>query len=1099
MGRSDRLADAADRAKAASDLGHSFIVEAAAGTGKTTLLVERVLNLLKARMAQPEEIVAITFTERAAAELKARLQERLGEEAASATGRAAGNLAEAIYGLERMPVTTIHAFCTSILKERPVEAGIDPNFGVADELMASLISQETWDEWIARKLDGDDPVLRSALTVGITLDHMHELAMTISGNRDVADMLPAEEPAEPHIGGFLKVLKATAARLEKAGGSCHRSDDGALCAIGALVRNAREAEAVKTEDRLHAYLFSAVAIPSVGRLGNAGNWASKDDLKEVRQELGALKEEHEKVRSLIAHNIIASLARLLLDYVTCYTSAKASQGLLDFHDLLLSTRDLLKHHDHVRDYFAGRYRYLLVDEFQDTDPLQAEIIFYLAGAQPGRADKWRESETSPGKLFLVGDPKQSIYRFRRADIEMYAAAKGTLGKNRHLSIHQNFRCAESIITAVNSIFEDLIKMPEDGNYQPEYVALDFGRATDTLPAHHGAIVLYPPEGAAAAMDWAEGRRQCESRAIAALIKRVVESERWEVWDKTGRRRRPIELKDIAILMRTQTGLETLEQALRLYDIDYRVIGGKRFFLCEEVQQLLALLMAVDNPNNKVALIAALRSPFFGISDEDLFLFRAKGGDISYESDAAGTPLEEAFGLLRSLHAVRNEIGAESLLDTIYSETKAPVVFLLRPNGEQRVANLLKIGDITRALADRGVLTFRAFVRWLADRKEEEAEEAEAATVETGDDFVRLLTIHKAKGLEFPMVILTDLAGQRNKGETFVVDRHNKEIAIRIGNKQMGTKTTNYDRLSDYEDLRREAEERRLLYVAMTRARDFVVIPAYFATPREHPKAGDPKPKSLLHYLAATIPQPGESGDGEQPEGMHIFKGSSLDLEPAEPPTFRVAVDPDAPEPIAARAMHDRLERWRRRRADSIEWFAQGRRLKTATEEKETLPVAGRSGGALFGQLVHRLLERIDWEHPALLEETAVAEASAIGADPAMVEKAIEMVRKALASDLMKRIVAADRYYKEVPFTFKDGEAIVEGVIDVLFDEAGKIGIVDFKTDKVPQRNLAGKAEEYRSQMEAYRLAVTAACGTPPDEAILFFLHSMRAVVISPAI
>ncbi len=507
-------------------------------------------------------------------------------------------------------------------------------------------------------------------------------------------------------------------------------------------------------------------------------------------------------------------------------------------------------------------------------------------------------------------------------------------------------------------------------------------------------------------------------------------------------------------------------------------------------------MAIDNPNNRVALVAALRSAFFGISDEDLFEFHARGGDLAYVSDAAGTTLEEAFGLLRRLHAVRNEIGAESLLDTLYAETKALVVFLLRPNGEQRVANLLKIGDIARALADRGVLTFRAFVRWLADRKEEEAEEAEAATVETGDDFVRLLTIHKAKGLEFPMVILTDLAGKRNKGETFVVDRRKGEIAIRVGNKQMGIQTTNYERLSDYEDLRREAEERRLLYVAMTRARDFVVIPAYFATPGEYPKAGDTKPKSLFHYLAQKIPQPGETRGAETLKGMRIFEGSSLDLEPKEPPLFRVPLDPDAPEPAEAEAMCDRLEKWKRRQADRIEWFARGRSLRTATEETEVLPVAGRSGGALFGQLVHRLLERIDWKHPAILEQVAAAEAPAIGADSAMVEEAVEMVRTALASDLMKRIIGADRYYKEVPFTFEDDGTIVEGVIDVLFEDTGKIGIVDFKTDRVPESKLAGKAEEYRPQVETYRRAVTAACGTPPDEVILFFLHPMESVTVS---
>jgi ATP-dependent exoDNAse (exonuclease V) beta subunit len=1099
MGRNDRPADRADREKAASDLSRSLIVEAAAGTGKTTLLVERIVNLLKAGMAQPEEIVAITFTERAAAELRARLQDKLGEEVAEASVSEAEGLVRALHGLERMQVSTIHAFCTSILKERPVEAGVDPNFGVADELMASLISEDTWDEWIARKMDGDDPVLRRTLALGIPpdrmLDKMHELAMTISENRDVAELLPAVKPSGKCVDDFLKAFKKTAAGLAEAGRFCRKPDDAALCLIGDLVKHARDLETIEGDERLHTYVFG-MAIPSVGRLGNAGNWISKDHLAEVREQIGALKKKHKALKSLLAHNAIASLSALLLDYVDSYTAAKASQGLLDFHDLLLFARDLLKHHSHVRDYFSARYRYILVDEFQDTDPLQAEIIFYLAGARPGRTGKWHELETSPGKLFLVGDPKQSIYRFRRADIEMYAAAKDAMGKSRSLSIHRNFRCSGSIIAAVNTIFQDLIEVPEDGNYQPEYVALDFGRGEDTLPASHGAVLLYPPEGASAVMNSTDDRRRYESRSIAAFIKRVVVDAGWEVWDKAARCLRPIELRDIAVLMRTQTGLEELEQALRLYGIDYRVIGGKRFFLCEEVQQLLAVLMAVDNPNDRVALVAALRSPFFGVSDEAIFTFKAKGGDLSYLSDAAGPPLDGAFSLLRRLHSVRNEIGADTLLHTLYAETKAPVVFLLRPNGEQRVANLLKVGDLARALADRGVLTFRAFVRWLSERSEDEAEEAEAATVETGDDFVRLLTIHKAKGLEFPMVILADLASKRNKSETFVVDRHSGEIAIRIGGKQLGIQTSNYERLSDYEDLRREAEERRLLSVAMTRARDFVVIPAYYVTPGESPKKSDARPRSLFHYLARKIPFPGESGGGLL-EGMRVFDSSKLDLEPSEPPTFRVQLDPDAPETEVTEAMCERLERWRNRRQDMIDSFARGRNLRTATEEKEVIPALGRSSGTLFGQLVHRLLERVDWERPDLLAEVAEAEAPALGAASGMVEEAVEMVRAALASDLVKRIMETDRYYKEVPFTFEEDGTLVEGVIDVVFEKAGKIGIVDFKTDKVPKSKLAAKVGEYQSQLETYRRAVGAACGTPPDEVILFFLHPMEVVEVSP--
>ena len=428
-----------------------------------------------------------------------------------------------------------------------------------------------------------------------------------------------------------------------------------------------------------------------------------------------------------------------------------------------------------------------------------------------------------------------------------------------------------------------------------------------------------------------------------------------------------------------------------------------------------------------------------------------------------------------------------MLEALYEETKATAVFLLRPNGEQRVANLLKIGDISRALAERGVLTFRAFVCWLAERKDEEAEEAEAATVESGDDFVRLLTIHKAKGLEFPVVILADLAGRRSRGERFIVDRRNKNTAISLGARDHGIQTINYAGLSEYEDLRREAEERRMLYVAMTRARDLLVIPAYFTK-------GDPPAGSLLSYLVGKIPPPGTREAGMK--DVHIFDGTDLDLHWPEPPPFRIAIDPDAPESPEAEAAHLKFEEWKRRRAAVIEHFGRGRSLRAATEGEEPITGAVRGDGALFGRVVHAVLEHADWSRPDTVDEIASREASLEGADADLADRATAIVKQVLSSDLVRRITSADRYYKEVPFAFKEDGTIVEGVIDVVFEESDTISVVDFKTDMVTEDALKERAEAYRNQMETYRAAVARACGKPPKEVILFFLHPMKAVTVS---
>ncbi len=916
------LKDQADRDKAAGDLAVSYIVEAAAGTGKTTLLVSRILNLIKEKKALPEEIVAITFTERAAAELKIKLQGSLqkliaGEyepgvprdtEDTSHDPEDKAHLAEALWGLERMQVTTIHSFCASLIRERPVEAEVDPNFDVADELMSSIIEEELWDEWLARGMDERAPCLARALAIGITIQNMRDLAGMLLTNRDVLDYLPGNigwNPSEPE---FREVFSRSIQQLSGlAREHCQVETDGMAGFIAELRAEAEELKYLKDQAEAAAHLFK-VSIPSPRTKGKQGNWKTKDHLREVRDEVNALREAHLSFKAWLAHNIVVDLARGLGDFVESYRRKMSDGALLDFHDLLLYARNMLASRPEVRDYFRTRYKFVLVDEFQDTDPLQAEIIFFLSEEKGGRAKKWEDVKVTPGRLFLVGDPKQSIYRFRRADIEMYASAKAKMGKGHSLSIFQNFRCTPSIVDVVNTIFRDLIVSPDDGAYQPDYVALEFGRDTKTVPKGGDVVLMYPPEQIAGNMGNVGERRKWETRGIAAAIHRMVNEDKRQVWDKAEDCLRPLMLRAIAILLRTHTPLKHLEDALKLYNVDDRVIGGKYFFQRQEIRQLLAVLVAIANPYDRVALVAALRSPFFGVSDEDIFLHHSGGGKLNYLEPPAGSALDAPFSLLKRLHEIRNDSAPGDILQELYRETRAPVVFLLKPGGEQRVHNLLKIGDIARALADRGVSTFRAFVQWLDERQEEEADEAEAATVEAGDDFVRILTVHKAKGLEFQVVFLADLASNKSEREPFIADRRGADIAIQLGGIKKGIQTSNYPDLKTYELLRIEAEERRLLYVAMTRPRDMLVLPVYWVTPRERDKeTGRPREKSLLNYLADSIPLPSAAKPDALMKGMRLYPTSSLNLEPKEPPALRIKVTPE--KPAAPAAFQKRKAEW----------------------------------------------------------------------------------------------------------------------------------------------------------------------------------------------
>jgi ATP-dependent exoDNAse (exonuclease V) beta subunit len=652
------------------------------------------------------------------------------------------------------------------------------------------------------------------------------------------------------------------------------------------------------------------------------------------------------------------------------------------------------------------------------------------------------------------------------------------------------------VTVVNSIFSDLIRPPEDGAYQPDYVPLHVGRADETLPPGHGVVLVHPPESVKDSMAKAGDRRTYESRCIAALIKRVVENAEWSVWDGQEERVRPVMLKDIAILMRAQTGLDALEDALRLHEVDYRVIGGKHFYMRQEVEQLLAVLRAIANPYDTIALIAALRSPFLGISDDEIFKHHVSAGGLNYlRSTGDSTPVGEALNLLASLYRIRNDVSVEALLNRLYCLTDAPVTYLLKPNGEQRVANLLKVADMARALYERGVYTLRGFVSWLAQREEEQAEESEAVTVEAGDDFVRLLTVHKAKGLEFPVVILTDLAKKpRQLAERFILDRADCEIGVLVGSKADGVRTSNYEILSDFEDKRSQAEEQRLLYVAMTRARDFLVIPAYWMSDRERAGDGRPRPGSLLSYIAGNLPDAETIASSGCPEGMMVYDGAHLDLEPAAPPPFRLKVGRAGARGV--KTAEAELARWQQSQDALAASFERGRALMTATDSVHFDEMTEPGEGVLFGNLVHRLLEVIDWERAGDLEVIADREGLALGASKHMITNAASMVRKALASDLLGRIRRSDRYFKEVPFAFGADGTVVEGKMDVVFVEGDEVNVVDFKTDRVSRSDLKAKSETYKPQVDTYARAIQAIFSKPPGEVILFYLHLMETEVLS---
>ena len=1080
---SSQLVDQADRERASGDLSHSLSVEAGAGTGKTTLLVERLLSLVRSGKAKLDQIAAITFTEKAAGELKIRLREALEKAALTAEGKELSLLSQAIGDLERAPISTIHSFCAGLLRERPIEAAIDPNFESLDEMGLDLLFQETWDQWLRQEIEKKSHPLRRALALGLSLETLSSLIRRLYENRDLVTSSPYPRPLY-NLDSFFQGLRSGIEQAWQLSEKCLRpEEDAGFQGIQALKEKILGADQASPE-RLEIFMVRELAIKPQG---NKRNWSPPAACEDQKQILKRLSEEHEVLKESIRAAVMAGLVDWLKGFLRFIQEEKNRLGVLDFQDLLLFSRDLLRRNREVRRYFQDRIRYLLVDEFQDTDPLQAEVIFFLA-EEGARAEKWEDVAVSPGKLFLVGDPKQSIYRFRRADIEIYARAKEKLNAGQEgLKAVQNFRTVPSIISWVNRVFSDLIQPSPEGFYQPAYIPLAPHSSRREAMPRPGVVLLTPPPEFNREETSAMEAREIEARSIAALISRMAggsSGDGWQIADPRDKGRRPVRYRDIALLFPALTGIEAYEEALKARGIPYRLEGGKEFYLRQEIRSLLCCLKALDDPSDQISLVSALRSFLIGYSDEEIFLFVSSGRPLNYLQEIKGeeSGFAETLSFLRRLHDRRNSRPISGTITELLARAKAVEFSLLRRAGEQTAANLRKILDQARAFEKERNATFRSFVEWLYLREEEGVREGEAPWSEESEENVHLLTIHKAKGLEFPVVILANLAGQRNRSEDFIPLRPQGSFQISAGS----FKTYGFDAAQEQEKARREAEERRLFYVAATRARDHLVIPLFPGK----------RPGGFLKLLDDKIPPPEKWVPGSVIDGQLIVGGGSLDLHPGEQPPLRPEIEEDAGKdemPLKRR------EEWKEGLEAAITRASQGLPLITpsgaesfeGSDRQDFSDPPGTptgEGGAAFGLAFHGVLERLDLKNGSNLKSLCRINAAGNGI-PERAEEIALLCRGLLTHPFLDRVRKAKRLFREVPFSISYEEKIVEGKIDLLFEEPDGWVIVDYKTDNVSGTALEARFQNYRDQGRWYARAMKKAAAGAVKEVIFFFVRA----------
>ncbi len=1071
--------DQVDRQAIVSELDSTLFVEAGAGSGKTTALVERVLALLDTGVAM-ENIAAITFTEKAADELKNRLRHKLSD---------SGTHSKALDELDSAAITTLHGFALRILSQHAIEAGLPPRVEVSpDEAF-----EDRWDDFRSRLLHSPDQehALVLARILGLNMRHLRELAQQLDQNWDLtAQRMGAHSPPIgpvelPDTSGFPGWFDEVAA-LDV---FCKDPADRMALKLRAIDERAELLnQAAGDDDEVLRLLFTPGL--SFTRAGRKANWPDEDShdpsLEDVAAKLRELGDAIKELRAHVADVLIERLTLVLAAFTFEAAEDRRRQGVLEFHDLLVLTRNLLRDPQHgaeVRQALAERYQRLLLDEFQDTDPIQIELAKLIA-TPPSDTREWFELQDEPGRLFYVGDPKQSIYRFRRADIALYTQAGQTPTIARK-SLTRNFRSVEPILTWVNDLFEDFLVAPSEDkkHVQPDYQPLDAVRGSPPVGPPVAVLNHEHPKQTRTG-----NLRMVEAQEVAQAVLTAI-GQGWSVGDgrdENGQDRwRAARLEDICILLPTRTSLPQLEQALEEHGIPYRIEAGSLIWASQAIREVMATVRALADPTDEVALVNALRSPAFGCGDNDLFTFKVDHhGKWNYMAALPNDlpeshPVGEAMEWLTELHAETRWLNPSHLVERIVRKRR-----LLESscNGRQRPRDVWRslnlVIDQARQFEELGGRGIREFIAWVDRKIGERTRESDVILSETDDDAVRITTIHAAKGREFPIVILSGGYVQRRPKTAKVVWPTDGGFGVGFNNL---LRTQAFADHQKGEEEMEDAERVRLLYVALTRAMDHLVVSAH-RMERGDNSTATPSLAEMAADHAAHLPESGW-------EDIRLPKESPSSHALRSFPDWQVernAALTSAARPRAVGASY--VAHLSDAAGDSESFPGLDKDGSTDGDDKRSPWRKGRSGTQI-GSAVHGVLQTVDLgADPDTLSPVVAAQAEAEGVSQAQ-STVWALARSALESNTVRE-AAGSEHWKELFVAAPVEDTVVEGYIDLLYRSPEGLVVVDYKTDDIHDDEMRqAKVDRYQLQVAAYSLAVEQAVGEEVARCVLVFARA----------
>ena len=1021
-----------EQAAAIAARGDVFL-SAGAGTGKTTVLVERFAEAVCDDGLDVESILVITYTKRAAAELKARIRDALRE-------RGRFELARSLDGAW---ISTIHGFCNRVLKTYPFEAGLDPRFREVDEAQASVLRGEAFDEALEQFCaTGEDERLRLLATY--RADGLRRMLIGVyetlrAAGRDLVLELGERTP----LGERLEQLRVAARCL------AHDAEATELARANA----ARLLDLV-SGDPLPERLLDLTAHRARGE--RAATY------EEARQAV-----EQAALDELAAHD--RDLLQTLLDgFAREYAAAKARESALDFEDLQLEARDLLRDHAEIRTKEALRFRAIMVDEFQDTNRLQCELIDLLAG----HAD-----------VFSVGDEFQSIYGFRHADVAVFRERRAAAGGG--LALARNYRSRPEVLAAVNHLFGGEFG---DG-FQPLAASGEF---PDPVFGHPVELLVTEKTSYA---DTGTHWRRAEAKHIARRVRELVDSG-------------AAAPGEIVLLFAAGTDAEWYEEELRRLGLPTYRATGRGYFGQQQVVDLLSYLRLLHNRYDDQALVSVLASPFVGLSNDGLVLLRRAASrrplfsglerEIPPDLDERDSRLLRAFKQrYERLVAASGRLSLERLCEAIVAEHDYDLAVLAQWDGKRRYANMRKLARLARSYEELRGADIEGFVRFVLQQEAVGAKELEAVAEEEGADAVRLLTIHSAKGLEFKVVVVADAGRDRAApASDEILALSDGRFGFRVADPVTSARKGAFDWEEVRAERRREdeAERLRLYYVAMTRAIDRLIVSGAI-DPRREAERATPMAWVLDRLdasdeLAAGAPVELERGDarfllrvdrlGPEPDVApepEVAEEGQLELF-AELPTTTAVRAPTLPalEPVPAPPLH----RARRLSFTALSLFERcsyryyAERVAGMRERDATDGVPGSEGlGATeLGSAVHALLEHLDLTAPRVpadLEERVRAEWPA--ATDENLERIHEHVSAYCDSALAARITGLQGAAPERHFTFVHEGVLLHGYLDVFHSDGVRAVVVDYKTNVLDELEPGAVVDsDYRLQRLVYALA-----------------------------